>query len=214
MPTPAELVTNIKSLALVGATGSALDTPRIYGYFNMAYRIAYEKMTARYPGIVRSVQTVVMAAGVGTLAIQPLHILKVRDAGNNYARLEATDADTVEDDDPALSATGNPSRYWVEGFTTIKTHPLNNTSLSVAFTPNPESLDENSTEDDIKIPPVFHDVLTWETLKLMAYDERDKIVGAELAFNKDQYDDAYDRLYRHIDAKMPQKAKQVKAYLG
>lgn len=180
----------------------------------MAYRLAYEKITARYPGFVRDTQTVALTAGEGELSPQALHVLSVRDAGNGYAKLEPSDPETVQCDDPGLDDTGNPRCFWLEGLSVIKAHPLNNTTLQVNFTPNPQALDENSTEDDIKIPPAFHDVLTWETLKLMAYDERDKIVGAELAFNKDQYDDAYDRLYRHLDAKMPQVYKPVKAYLG
>lgn len=212
--TPAELVVNIKSLALVGATGSANDTPRIYNYLNMAYRIAYEKMTAVYPWTVQTTQNVVMTSGSGTMSTQPLHILKVADTENSYAKLDPTDIDTVEEGDADISATGNPNKFWVEGFTTLKSHPLNDTTLRVRYTPNPATLASDSVEADIKLPPIFHDVLTWETLKVMSYDERDKIVGAELAFDKEQYEDSYDRLYRYLDAKAPQEKRQVKSYLG
>jgi hypothetical protein len=194
--------------------GSSNDTTRVLSYFNMAYRKVYQKVVERYPWAVQQTQAVSITAGSGTLATMLLHIISVRDVNNSYRKLDPTDVEAVESKDPSLNDTGKPDKFWIEGFSTVKSHPSNDTTLQVRGTPNPEALDENSTEADIKIPPAFHDVLTWETLELMAYDERDKVVGAELAYNKEAHDDVYDRMWRYFDAKAPHESKPVKSYLS
>lgn len=211
MPAVAELLTNIQSLALVGATGG--DTSRVLNYFNMAYRKVYEKVTSKYPWAAQTTQTVAITAGSGPMNPVPLHILSVRDANNNCQKLDPTDVEDVECENPPLDRAGSPCKFWVEGFAILKAWPVNSTTVRVRYAPNPATLVANSAEEDIKIPPAFHDVLTWETLALMAYDERDKIVGAELAYNKDQHDEAYERMWSYFDAKAPKKQEQVKAYL-
>jgi hypothetical protein len=213
VPTAAQIITNVRSLALVGNTGAA-DLPRVEAYFNMAYREIYEKVAERYPWFVQTTQDVVMTAGVGTMASQPLHILSVRDVNNSFAKLTATDVLAVEECDPSMDETGNPTEYYVNGFAELNSHPLSDTTLRVRFTPNAAVLTSESVEADIKLQPTHHDVLTWATLKLMAYDERDKVVGAELAFNQGEMDNAEDRMWRWFDAHAPKKIKPVKSYLG
>lgn len=213
MPTAAQLITNIRSLALVGTTGAA-DLTRVEAYFNMAYRDIYEKVAERYPAFVQATQDVVVTAGVGTMATQPLHILSVRDTNNNFAKLTPTDVLAVEECDPSMSGTGSPNEFYVNGFSELNSHPLNDTTLRVRYTPNAAVLTNDSAEGDIKLQPTHHDVLTWATLKLMAYDERDKVVGAELAFNQSEMDKAEDRMWRWFDAHAPKKQQPVKSYLG
>ncbi|TPM41418.1 hypothetical protein [Mesorhizobium sp. B2-3-4] len=214
MPTPAELVEAIKSLALVGATGDATVNVKVYTYLNTAYRQLYEMVAERYPWFVQTTQPVLMAAGEGTMDPQPLHILSVRDTGNNLAALTPTDVLTVESEYPGLDDTGNPSRYWVDGFTGLNSHPRSSTTLRVRFTPQANALSETSEESDIALQPVHHDALLWGTLKLMAYDERDKVIGAELAYNKDAHDEVLDRMWRYFESHAPKQKKQVQSYLN
>lgn len=204
----------VKQLALLGATGAATDDTKVYGYLNVGVLKVYEKVSAKYPWATQTTQEVTITAGEGELDPEPLHILRVQDANNGYLKLDPTDVDAVEDEDPGLEAEGAPDKFWQEGKLTLKSHPANDTVLKVRFTPLPDDLDETSTEDDLFLPKVFHEIYLWETLKFMAYDERDKIVGAELAFNEKEYNDLYDLIWRHYDAKAPQKSRQVKAYIG
>jgi hypothetical protein len=213
VPTAAQLITNIRSLALVGTTGAA-DLTRVEGYFNMAYREIYEKVAEKYPWFVQGTQEVVMTAGSGTFATQPLTILSVRDVNRSLVELTPTDVLAVEKCDPGIDDTGNPDKYYVNGFSNLKSHPLSNTTLRVRYTPNPVVLDNDSGEADIMLQPVHHDVLTWGTLKLMAYDERDKVVGAELAYNKEAHEAVEDRMWRWFESHAPKSRKPVKSYLG
>lgn len=214
MPSVQQLIDNVKNLSLVGATGSVDVIPRIEAYFNMAYREVYEMAAERYPWFVQTTQDVPVVSGSGTFFTNPLHILSVRDVNNSLAKLNPTDVLTVEDNDPAFSATGKPSKFWVNGFDKIFSYPFTDTTIRVRYTPNADILTSESVEGDIKLQPVHHDVLVWGTLKLMAYDERDKIVGAELAYNKDAHNEVLERMWRWFDAHAPKETKPIKSYLG
>lgn len=214
MPSAQELLTNIRNLCLSGATGSTNDVAKVLNYFNMAYRKVYRKIAVKYPFVYRTTQSVVIADGSGTLNPVPFFVTVPRDANNHSRKLDPTDVEAVLEHDPTLISTGSPCKYWIEGLSTIKTHPINSTSLTVPYIPSPATLTENSTEDEIKVPVVFHDVLTWETLELMAYDERDKVVGAELAYNKDAHDQIYEEMWEFFDALAPQEYKPVKRYVA
>ncbi|MBR0721768.1 hypothetical protein [Bradyrhizobium manausense] len=211
MPTAAQLITNIRSLALVGTTGPG-DLARVETYMNMAYRDVYEKVAERYPWFVQETEDVAITDGHGEFVTQPLHILSVYDTvGKRF--LDPTDIAAVEQKDPEFTSTGNPSEFYVLGFDQLCSWPQNDTTLRVRFTPNASILTNDSTEADIKLQPIHHDVLTWGTLKLMAYDERDKVVGAELTFNQQEMDRAEDRMWRWFDAHAPKKSKPVKSYM-
>jgi len=211
VPTAAQLITNIRSLALVGTTG-AVDLTRVEAYLNMAYRDLYEKVAERYPWFVQEVEEVSVIYGQGEFHTQPLHILSVYDIGGQRL-LTATDIAAIEQKDPAFTSAGSPEEFYVLGFDALCSWPQNDTTLRVRFTPNAAVLSNDSTEADIKLQPAHHDVLTWATLKLMAYDERDKVVGAELAFNQQEMDRAEDRMWRWFDAHAPKKSKPVKSYM-
>jgi len=212
VPTAAQLITNIRSLALVGTTGAA-DLTRVEAYFNTAYRDIYEKVAERYPWFVQDVQEVAVVDGEGEFETQPLHILSVYDL-NGKRFLDPTDIATVEQQDPEFISSGNPSHFYVLGFETLCSWPQNDTTLRVRFTPNPSVLSNESAESDIKLQPVHHDVLIWGTLALLAYDERDKVVSAELAYTQTELDRAQDRMWRWFDAHAPKQKKQVRSYLG
>lgn len=214
MPNVAQLLTNITSLALVGATGAQGDQDRVLNYLNMAYRKVYRKIAVKYPFVHRTTQTVTITNGSGTLNPVPFFVTVPRDVNNFSRKLDPTDIEAVLDCDPTMASTGNPEKYWIEGLNALKTHPINSTSLTVPYIPSPDALDENTTEDEIKIPVVFHDILVWETLELMAYDERDKVVGAELAYNKDAHDQIYTDMWEFFDAQAPKEQKRVKAVLA
>lgn len=214
MPTPAQIVENVMSLALVGATGATGDTARVYRYLNVAYRELYEMVAERYPWFVQATQNVSMTAGVGTMATQPLHILSVRDANNAFAELRPTDVLAVEEKDPAMDAQGSPDEFYVNGFVELNSHPLNDTTLRVRYTPQAATLEIGDNEVAIKLQPTHHDALLWGTLKLMAYDERDKVVGAELAYNETEHEKVLDRMWRWFDAHAPKESQPVKSYVA
>jgi hypothetical protein len=211
--TPAAIVERIKSLALIGATSST-DNTKVYSYLNMAVKDVYEKVTSFCPVAAQEFQTVAITAGVGVLSPEPLHILGVRDADNDYNELTPTDISAVQEKDPGLDDEGAPDEYYQSGKTGLRLHPKNDTNAQVSFTPLPEEVDESSEEADFFLPSVFHSVYVWESLKLMAYDERDKIVGAELAYNDKACKELWDRIFAHYDAKYPQAVKHVESYLG
>lgn len=213
MPTAQDLLTNIRNLCLSGATGSSNDLTKVEAYFNMAYRKVYRKIAVKYPFVHRTTQTVTITDGSGTLNPVPFFVTVPRDANNSARKLDPTDIESVLKCDPTMVRAGSPDKYWIEGLSTIKTHPINSTTLTVPYIPSPAALSSNSTEAEIKIPVPFHDILVWETLELMAYDERDKVVGAELSYNKDAHDQMYTEMWEFFDALAPKENKQVKSYV-
>lgn len=76
----------------------------------------------------------------------------------------------------------------MDGLTTIKTHPSNSTSILVRGIPRMTSLAADDEEDNIKIPPEFHDLLVWGPLVYMHIDERDKGVGGEVNVAQGKWD--------------------------
>lgn len=214
MSSVAEILANLKSQALVGATGAADDNARLMRYLNKGYKKVYRRVARRYPWLYRQSQTVIITAGVGTLSPQFYDILSVRDAGNGYVELEHRSVEAIEKESPELTATGAPTSYDRQGLNGITCYPKNDTTVRVRGISNPADLTDNSLEEHILLPVLHHDVLEWATLWIIAYDERDKLVGSELQFTAREFDDGLTDLYEYLDGQAPDKERRTKAVLA
>lgn len=186
MPSVSELLTTIKDLSLVGM-GDGADDARILRYFNMVYAEIYRSTAKNYPTALLTSITVAVTAGVGTLPTPTLVLARVKDTQANTI-LKATTILELEDRHPALDGQGAPEWFYMSGDTGLNTYPRNDASVLVRHIPRPATLTVDSTEADIRIPPMFHDMLIWGTLVWSAIDERDKAVGGEVNTAQGKYE--------------------------
>jgi hypothetical protein len=158
--TPATIVQRIVDLCLnENAPDTDLQTKAL-GWLNDAYKEAYN-IAATYSWVrLYETNTVVVTTGTGTLPFYPKRILSVVDS-TTKRQLKQSDIGYVLEIDPAIERTGSPARYYTNGDTTIKTHPVNSTSLSVVAMRQPDDLTLTSAEADIKIPTQHHELLIW-----------------------------------------------------
>lgn len=205
----ATILTNLRSLTLIGNTGAVADTAKLVNYLNMAYRRIYGRVVAEYPFYNQTTQNVSIVAGVGTPATKPLLILSLFDTAT-WCELKPTDVLAEEQCNPALDDEGSPNRYWMEG-DAVHPYPTNSTTVRMRYVPDVEDLAADDDADAIIFPALFHDVLVWETALIIAYDERDKIVGAELAFTQDRAKEDWERLQSHLRLRAPRVEPKVKA---
>ena len=192
------ILENIKNQALIGNTGLPADTDKLVNYLNIAYRGVYDEIARSYPFFVATTQSVVITDGQGTLSPAPAYVLSVRDTGNTNQLLYKKDVEAIQADDNRLDAVGAPSNWYQEGFSTIKTYPVNSTTLSVRYVPNPATLSSTSLEAEIMIPPLYHDVLVWETLRTVMFDERDKLLGPENVIIDKRCEEIWGRLNSYL----------------
>lgn len=187
MPSVAELLTTIKDQALVGA-GDLSDDERVLRYMNLFHKEIWRTTAKAYPSLLRSVETVNITNGQGALATKPFAIMAVKDQGNGSKVLKSDSEKDIEKADPSLSATGRPNRYYMTSETEINTYPKNDTTLYVRTVPRANTLDADSTEDDLKVPPEFHDMYVWGTIVYMTFDERDKAAPQEINIAQSKYE--------------------------
>lgn len=204
-----QILTNVKSLTLIGNTGAVSDTTKLVAYLNMAYRRIYDRVVREYPFYNQTTQNVSVTDGVGTLSPVPYLILSVYDSGNSYVRLDATDVLAEEEKTPELADTGSPDRFWMEGQAGIRSYPKSTTTLRVRYVPDLTELTSSSVSADILFPAIFHDLLVWETALVVAYDERDKIVGAELKYTEERAATDWDRLSSYLRQRAPRVKPKV-----
>jgi hypothetical protein len=210
----ATIIANIKSQALVGATGAADDLDRIVRYLNKAYLKVYGQLALNYPFLYQQRQEIGLSNGVGTFNPVLYSVVSVADKDNGYRELCQRSEREIAKDDGELAATGNPTWWDRAGLDGIACYPLNDTTLRVIGCPNPALLTADTAEADILIPALHQDVLEWETLWTIAYDERDKLVGAELQFTREMADDCMARLQIFLDAQLPPAERRTKSYLA
>jgi hypothetical protein len=207
-----QILNIIRNQALVGNSGLASDTQKLVDYLNMAYRKVFDIIVRDYPFFAATTQTVIVTDGVGTLDPVPFYVLSVRNVGGSSLPLEKKSVEEIQSEDNALNARGAPCYWYEEGFGGIRTYPVNSTTLAVRVVPNAAILSADSPESAILIPPMFHDILVWETLKIVAYDERDKASPAELAMAERMYEDIEGRLLTYLatrTAQTPLRSKGV-----
>jgi hypothetical protein len=203
------ILTNIRNVTLIGNTGAVSDTTKLVAYLNMAYRRIYDRVVREYPFFNQTTQDVVMTNGAGTLNPVPFLILSVYDT-SNYQKLEPTDVLEEEERRPQLDEAASPDRYWLDGLSSVRSYPLSSTTLRVRYVPDIEDLTSTDTADAIIFPAMFHDLLVWETALIVAYDERDKIVGAELQYTEDRATEDWSRLKSFLRLRAPRVKPKVK----
>ena len=190
-----DILTIVKDQALVGA-GDATDDARVLRYLNLVYKQVYRETAESYPQLLLSSQSITQASGSGTVSSHYKIVSVKETTGNTF--LDPYTLPELEVEEPSLDATGTPNRYYLDGLTTIKTYPIDNSTILVRYVPSPSDLASGGAESTIKIPPAFHDLLIWGTLYYMAYDERDKSVGAEIGISQAKYDMALNSYRRWL----------------
>lgn len=202
------IVANIKSQAQIGATGDATDNERLMRYLNKAYTAIYTKCAMSYPEYFGRIQTVTILNGAGTPNPAVLDIQTVVDTGQNFRILERRSRYDIEMGNPSLNRTGYAETYDLS-FSGLTTYPVGNTTLRVRYTPRVNVLTQASAEADIMLPPAFHEVLEWETLVTLSYDERDVLVGAELNFTMAKRDACLSDLMFFLQKQKPLPERRV-----
>ena len=145
------------------------------------------------------------------MATTPFIIKKVYNASNNYQELTPTTFDDQEEESPSFSMTGYPNVYWQDGLNSIKAYPLDNSTLSITYIPNPITLVDGVTaEADLIIPAPYQDVLMWGCLRYVRIDESDKNVGPEIQIANAMYEQIKGNLmYWLNNSQVRQKLKTV-----
>lgn len=207
----ATIITNIKSQALVGNTGAVDDNDRILRYLNKGYSLVYARIAQLHPGLYQRFQNIPITDGSGLFIFPVLTILSIKDRNNGFRILTPRGTSDVELTDPGFTATGAPATY-DQLFNGLMTYPLNDTVLQIRYVPPPVPLTADTREIDIQVPPQFHEVLEWAALFTIAYDERDKLVGTELAFTQAAFDKRMESLSLYILAQRPAEERRVKQW--
>ncbi|ACI54442.1 hypothetical protein Rleg2_1148 [Rhizobium leguminosarum bv. trifolii WSM2304] len=208
----ATIIANIKSQALVGNTGSEDDEARILRYANKAYTELLAECYAANHGFFRRFQSMTITDGAGLFSYGVHEVLSVSDDNNNGARLYNRSVDDIQEEDYGLTATGNP-QYYDRILNGLITYPRNSTTLTVGYTPVPVTLTAETLEADIHIPPAYHEAIEWATLWTIAYDERDKLSGAELQFTKARYEEIKGKLITYLHNQRPDSDMRTRAVL-
>lgn len=162
--TPATIVQRIIDL---GLNESAPDTnlqAKALGWLNSAYQEAYGEAAKYALPILKQTVNVTITNGAGTLAAPYRRIYNIVDTVTKRV-LKPSDIGYVRSIDPMLERTGDPARYYFDGSeTSIKTHPKNSTTVQLDVMPKAAELVIGDTEDAIKIPSEFHEMLVWASL--------------------------------------------------
>ena len=207
----AKIIANIKSQALVGNTGAADDEDRILRYVNLGYNMVYAKCAQTYPEMYQRFQNMPIDDGTGLFIFPVFHLLSVADRNNNFGCIEPRSVGVIQQSDFGLTATGAP-RYYDRIFNGLLTYPRNSTVLQLRYVPPVVELTADTREIDIQISPTYHEVLVWAALWLMAYDERDKLVGSELQFTLDRYEKLMDSLTMYLFSQKPKEERRVQRW--
>jgi hypothetical protein len=204
-----QILENVRNLSLIGNTNAATNSNKLIAYLNMAYRIEYDYVGRLYSGLVQTTETVTITAGSGTMASAPHFIASVYDVSGQARELIKTDIEWLERNFPSLNEFSQAIYWYMDGLNGIRTYPLGNTTLRVRFVPAANQLAINSPEADIKIPANFHDVLTWGTAMLVAYDERDKLAASEFQIIGMKQQEERDRLATYLKNRVPREKVKV-----
>ena len=133
------------------------------GWLNNSYQEVYS-LASSFSGALDSVtSTVAVTAGAANLPVIPRRITLVVDTPSKRI-LKLSDAGSLAQKDPSLTRAGNPAYFYFNGAGSIKTFPINDTSLSVTYIPNAAELVIGDPESAIKIPPRHHETLVWAAL--------------------------------------------------
>jgi hypothetical protein len=206
-----QILENVRNLSLIGNTSAATSSNKLVAYLNMAYRKEYDYVTRLYSALAQTTQNVTITAGSGTLASAPHFIYSVYDISGTPRELIKTDIEWLERNFPSLNEQNQAIYWYMDGLSGIKTYPLGNTTLRVRLVPAANHLSATSAETEIKIPANFHDILTWSTAMLVAYDERDKLAASEFQIISLKLEEERDRLATYLKNRVPRDKIKVEA---
>lgn len=157
-------------LKLLATLSIGLDEPQdtdidvFMQYINLCYFELLQETIAQNPFIQTNHDKLDCNNGILDTTSNPLFIiLSVYDIARNFS-LDATTFDKIDQIDPGLTKTGQPSQ-WYHHDGVINVYPLT-TSLvgdgggyGVKYIKTPNELTPNSTSSDILIPPMYQQIL-------------------------------------------------------
>ena len=203
------IIATIKSQALVGNTGAVDDNDRILRYLNMGYYLVYARIAQIYPSYFEKYYVMQITDGVGLYPFPVYKLISV--TGDNGQQLRPRSSSCLERGDTDLDQTGVPTSY-EEIMNGITVYPRATILVRLRYAPTPVPLTADTTEINIQIPVMYHEVLVWAALWSMAYDERDKLVGSELQFTQAAYESRLESLLMYIQNLKPAKSRRVKSW--
>lgn len=174
-----EMITQVGRLGLNGDV--AVDTELqedVLSYLNAVLRDLATSLLSETDTKNQRKLDYTVTDGVSTLSPLPYKIFNVVDIAN-VKRLLPINLVDIEEMDPLVEVTGDPTHYYfLED--TLHTYPINSTEIRVRHTAPLELLTLSTEEADIPIPSQFHEAFVWGALYYIAYDERDFAQQLEL----------------------------------
>lgn len=206
----------VNRVAMLGQNESNPDAELQARYLSMiqvAHDNLYAQVARDLPSRVMITEDVVVTAGVGTLSRTPFIIANVK-SSTNYS-LQETDILAITQDYPSFpTQIGLPSHYYTSGYRTINTYPKNDTLLSVVYVPDPITLTLTTTEQELFIPKVFHDLFVFGAMFDVSIDERDKGFSIEVQVYKAQYNELRTSFLTWVKANQTRKKLFTRMYLN
>lgn len=174
-----EIITQVAQLGLNEDFPDEELQERILAYINRGHEQAYTEVAQYLEPINSTTEAVVITGGTGTIVGDVYSFISVVDVDNNRV-LDPASASELEESDPALSQTGQPTRYYRIG-NQIFTYPVNDTNIRIRYVPQAQTLTAATTEAELPYPRNFQQVLVWGGLYWMSLDERDASTNAVLS---------------------------------
>lgn len=191
-----KIISRIAKLALNSdITNDSELTADVLDYVNATYRDITTSLLSETNSSNQKILDYPVVNGTSTLSPIPYKLFNVVDV-NTKKKLKLINIQEIEAVDPLMEAEGAPDSYYMLQ-DTVRTYPANDTTIRTRQASIPEDLTLSTTEDQIMIPPEYHEVLVWGALYYMAYDERDFQQALELQVTATNFTSWKDRLNTH-----------------
>jgi hypothetical protein len=178
---------------------SALQT-RALRYLNDTYKEVLREVNQLRVNDLTLDETLTVSGGQIVLSHTPLEVKSVTNITDEQT-MYRSDLASILRKDPDLSDTGSPVFYYFDstGAATMKVWPPEEgVSIRVLYNPKVDDLEITDAESDILLPPEYHDVLVWGTLRWNFLDERDARTVQELGYSQAQFEITKNDLKRYI----------------
>lgn len=197
--TPNDIITQVANISAGEDSPDSADTARILRYVNNGYRQVYRQVAKINKNKLLTAENVSITSGSGTMTVTPLSIERVVDTTTDEILKEA-DIEWIEKYlDADIDDTGSPEYfYWDGAGTTLKTFPLNTTTVRVRYLPAPTDLTSAGAETTISLPVAYHDILVEAALFYMYQDENDIRSAQEIQVAKFAYEEKLKGLMRYL----------------
>lgn len=206
------MINRISNISMNEDVPDSETQARIVRYINDTYSEVYREIAKLYKNRLLTSETVEVVDGVGTLSAAPFAYGVVKDIDGSLI-LTATDIEHIDEIDVDGTGMGTPTRYFITHDTTLNTHPKNTTSVLVRVIPEAQVLSSASTEADIMIPVMFHEILIWGALFMMFLDERDTRTELEIRAAKSEYVTKLSRLKGYLANQPKRKIRITGRYI-